>query len=128
MTKHKLKFQVLDKEFTIHQFPPDHPVPPQLFQTPFYTICRTRDELSIVCGADTGIDSETSEKEWSCIQVAGQLDFALTGILADISGALAKAGISLFAISTFDTDYILVKTTNLKSACRALTDAGHIFI
>lgn len=128
MTKIKLKFQVLENEFTIHRLPPDHPVPPHIFQTSFYNICRTPNEISIVCDADTAIDSETSEKGWSCIQVAGHLDFTLTGILADISGTLAKAGISLFAISTFDTDYILVKTADLNSACRALIDAGHIFI
>jgi hypothetical protein len=127
MTKRQLTFKILKEAFTIHRFPPDHPVPVQLGSGRFYSICKTDEELSIVCDSNIAIDSPAHEKQWSCLKVAGPLDFSLTGILADISGTLANAGISIFAISTFDTDYILVKTRHLTSARRCLTAAGHLF-
>ena len=67
----------------------------------------------------------TVERGWRCLKVEGPLDFALTGILADLAGVLASAGISIFAISTFDTDYLLVKEETLDGAVETLTVAGH---
>ena len=64
---------------------------------------------------------------WSCLKIAGPLDFSLTGILADISTVLAEAEISIFAISTFDTDYILVKSEKLPYAKAALLASGYTF-
>jgi uncharacterized protein len=72
--------------------------------------------------------SKKSEAAWSCIQAIGPLDFSLTGILAEISAILARAEVSIFAISTFDTDYLLVKSEKLPTAKRALLKAGCIFI
>jgi len=71
--------------------------------------------------------SNISETGWSCIKVLGPLDFSLTGILADISAVLAKASVSIFAISTFDTDYVLVKSEKLPVARNALQKAGYTF-
>ena len=65
------------------------------------------------------------EKGWRCLKVEGPLDFGLTGILASLAQPLAEAKISIFAISTFDTDYILVKDENFKAAVLALSSAGH---
>ena len=65
------------------------------------------------------------ERGWRAICVAGPLDFALVGVLASLSGTLASAGVSIFAISTFDTDYILVKEDMLGAAREALAAAGH---
>jgi hypothetical protein len=65
------------------------------------------------------------EPGWSGLVVAGPLDFSLTGILSAIAGPLADAGIALFAVSTYDTDYILVKTNRYADAVAALTSAGH---
>jgi hypothetical protein len=73
------------------------------------------------------LDQERIETGWSCIQILGPLDFSLTGILADISSVLAKAEISIFAISTFDTDYILVKSEKLQAAKKALQQAEYRF-
>ena len=73
------------------------------------------------------MDSERSETEWSCIKFIGPLDFSLTGIIAEISAVLAKAEISIFAISTFDTDYILVKSVELEAAKKVLQQAGYTF-
>ena len=122
----KLKLSILEDLFTVHRFPPDHEIPKQIYESQFYSISKTENELSIVCSSSMLLDSESSETGWSCIKVLGPLDFFLTGILADISAVLAKAEVSIFAISTFDTDYILVKSEKLPVANEALQKAGYI--
>lgn len=120
-----VEFKVLENLFTVHRFPQDHEIPKQTYESDFYSISKTENELSIVCNASIQLYSERSETGWSCISVLGTLDFCLTGILADISAVLAKAEVSIFAISTFDTDYILVKSDNLSVASEALQKAGY---
>lgn len=88
-------------------------------------ITRTRAELSLVCAQENVPGTIQCERAWRALRVAGQLDFALTGILAALAAPLADAGISIFAISTFDTDYLLVKQNSLDHAMRVLTQAGH---
>jgi hypothetical protein len=90
-----------------------------------HSIVRTDEELSVVCAAeDASSDAEVS-RGWRALKVAGPLDFALTGVLASLAEPLSEAGISIFAISTFDTDYILVKEADLDRAVEVLSDAGH---
>ncbi len=72
-----------------------------------------------------GIMSDKSEPGWACFKVVGPLEFELVGILARISSALAEAGVSIFALSTFDTDYILVKREQVRAAYDALVLAGY---
>ena len=72
--------------------------------------------------------SDRCDRGWSCIRITGALDLALTGIPAELSDSLAKAGIPIFAISTYNTDYILVKTDKLKNAIAALKGSGYLFI
>jgi hypothetical protein len=91
----------------------------------FFSITRTPDELSIVCPQDNIPDEVKFERDWRILKVEGPLDFSLVGILASISTILAKAGISIFAVSTFDTDYILVKNKDIISAVQALGDEGY---
>lgn len=124
----KLNFGVLNGSFTIHRLSPEAEIPEHIFQCAFYSISRTDQELSIVCPSSVAVHSETSEAGWSCIKIHGPLDFSLTGILADISGSLARAGIGIFAISTFDTDYILVKADDLEKAKNTLLRANLTFI
>lgn len=123
----KLQLTILENDFTIHRFPPNQEVPNQVYESGFYSISKTEDELSIVCTSNTRLNSEKSETGWSCIKIVGILDFSLTGILAKISAVLAKAEISIFAISTFDTDYILIKSKKLPSAREALLAYGYTF-
>ena len=123
----KLKLSVLEDLFTIHRFAPDNEIPKEVCKGQFYSISRTDEELSIVCSSSVVLGSKRSETGWACIKVLGPLDFSLTGILADISKALAKAKISIFAISTFDTDYILLKSVKLQTAITALKKAEYIF-
>ncbi len=125
MLKLKLSLTVLKDNLTIHGFPASHTIPHQIYESEFYSISKTKDELSIICSSSILLDSEKSEDGWSGIKVEGPLDFSLTGILANISSVLADAKISIFAISTFDTDYILVKTKKLSLAINALQASGH---
>ena len=91
----------------------------------FYSVTRTSDELSVVCAEGNVPDVIRCEKGWRGLKVEGPLDFALVGILAAIAGSLADAGISIFALGTFDTDYILVKADQYESAIAALAASGH---
>ncbi len=123
----KSQLNILENHFTIHRFPANHEIPNQVYESQFYSISKTDEELSIVCNSTTQVNSEKSDTDWSCIKVEGPLNFSLTGILAKISTVLAKAEISIFAISTFDTDYILVKSEKLPFAKKALLKSGYTF-
>ena len=122
-----LKLSILEPAFSVHRFKPTTPIPAAVLSSSFYSISRSSDELSIVCPADLPLEADKTETDWSCIKVLGSLDFSLTGILAAISNVLAEANISIFAISTFDTDYILVKANKLEAAKLALEHAGYQF-
>jgi hypothetical protein len=121
----RLNLKILPGGFSIHRFGPHAAVPGGVLGDRFFNICRTEDELSIVCADSLALDSPRCATGWSCIQVAGPLDFSLTGILAHLAGLLAAAGVSVFAMSTFDTDYLLVKTAQLDVARAALEGGGH---
>ena len=81
--------------------------------------------MSIVCSQDRVPQQVTREGDWRCLRVLGPLDLSLVGVLSALSGTLAAAGISLFAISTYQTDYLLVRQTDLPAAVASLTAAGH---
>ena len=123
----KLKLSVLDGEYSVHRFSPETKIPANALAGNFLSITRTEDELSIVCDASISLNSDKSESGWVCTKVLGPLDFGLTGILAKIASVLADAEISIFAISTYDTDYVLVKKEKLAIARKTLTAAGYIF-
>ncbi|KPF85453.1 hypothetical protein IP70_12215 [alpha proteobacterium AAP38] len=91
----------------------------------FVSITRTDEELSIVVRQDRVPGDVVAVGPWRALKVQGPLDFALTGILAALTAPLAHAGISLFAIATYDTDYVLVRAEALDAAINALTAAGH---
>ena len=120
-----LSITLLDQAFTIHRLPSNAEVPAPALDCPFFAITRTADELSLVLPASVEIESEKSEGGWACFKVAGPLEFSLLGVLAGISAALAKAQVSIFALSTFDTDYILVKREQVRAAREALVSAGY---
>lgn len=123
----QLTLTTLIENFSIHRFQPQHEIPQAIYQSNIFNITRTSEELSLVCPSEIDIKSEQREDGWSGIKVVGPLDFSLTGILAKISGLLAEQQISIFAISTFDTDYILVKKEKLEVARSTLISAGYIF-
>ena len=92
----------------------------------FYFIGKTDEELSLVCKTED-VPEKTIKRDdgWKCFRIQGVLDFSLIGILAKISGILANAGIGIFAVSTFNTDYILVKKENFEKALNKLSEAGY---
>ena len=95
----------------------------------FYSLSVTEGEISLVAETEKlPIGFAAREDGWRALAVEGPLDFSLVGILAKISSALADAGIPIFAISTFDTDYILVKESRFTDACNALKQKGYILI
>ena len=91
----------------------------------FFSVTRTADELSVVCAEGEAPGGAKCECGWRMLQVVGPLEFSLTGVLAAIATPLANTGVSIFAISTFDTDYVLVKEESLVKAVGALRNAGH---
>jgi uncharacterized protein len=91
----------------------------------FISVTRTRDELSIIVSDQRPPAQAKCERDWRLIMVKGPLDFTQVGIIAGLSGTLASAGISIFALSTYDTDYIMVKQADLERALSALRQAGY---
>ncbi len=118
-----LKFRKLPGSFAICRLPPDAPAPPSA--APFTSITRTADELSIVCPAENAPLSAICEGPWTCFKLQGPFPFSLTGVLASFIGPLAERGVPIFAVATFDTDYILVKEELAAKALNILLDAGH---
>jgi uncharacterized protein len=91
-----------------------------------WSLTGTAEELSVVCEERRVPEGVRREAGWRALKVAGPLDFALTGVLSAIAAPLAAAGVSIFAVSTFDTDYLLVKDERLADAVAALRAAGLI--
>jgi hypothetical protein len=125
MTTHQLSIMVLPDHFAVCRLAPDAPVPSWVAATTFFSITRTADELSIVCRQDAVPEGIKCERGWRCLRVAGTIDFAVVGVLASLVTPLAEAGISVFAVSTFDTDYLLVKENVFDKAVAALRQMGH---
>jgi hypothetical protein len=82
----------------------------------------------VVCREDAVPDGVTCERDWRCLRVAGVVPFTATGVLASLVGPLADAGVSVFAFSTFDTDYVLVKELDYPAAVDALRKHGHTLL
>ncbi len=100
-------------------------LPAWALTSPLCFIARTPDETSVVCAADHVPPGIIHEAGWRAFKVQGPLDFGMVGVLASLAGTLAEAGISIFAVSTYDTDYILVKSDSFASAAEALRAASH---
>lgn len=95
----------------------------------FYFIGKTDEELSLVCSTDS-VPEETIEREdgWKAFRIQGVLDFSLVGVLAPIADILAENKIGIFAVSTFNTDYVLVKEENFTEALSLLDEAGYTVV
>jgi len=125
MNHGNLTLTLLGDNYSVCRLGPEAEIPPWALAGDFFSLTRTKDELSLVCSQELVPPGVQCEKGWRCIMVKGPLDFSLTGILASLAASLAEAGISIFAISTFDTDYLLVKAENLERAVLKLKEAGH---
>ncbi|KAF8938156.1 hypothetical protein BGZ58_001480 [Dissophora ornata] len=123
--------------YTIHRLPPSTPASvylPLIDNKEWYNITKTDEEISLVISHNYG-DTEENQlvpngehkisPGWRCFKVCGPLDFSEVGIMANLSGALAEHKISVFVVSTYDTDYILVKEDKAMEARKVWQDIGH---
>ncbi len=124
--EHCYELVVLQRRFAICRFQPTALLPGWVHGGAFWSVSRTPDELSIVCEQSLIPSGVHAEKDFSCLKVVGPLEFSTVGVLASLTSALADAGISLLAVSTFDTDYLLVRQTDLPDAIDALRESGHV--
>ena len=96
------------------------------FSREFIFLSKTDDEISLVCESDYVPPNATASKTgWKGLRIVGVLDFGLVGILAKIANILAEAGISIFAVSTYNTDYIFIKAIHFDKAIQTLTSNGY---
>ena len=103
-------------EYVVHRLAPDAAVPAEAWSAPFVSVSRSAEELSIVTGAGVHIDAQRTEGPWLAYRVAGAIDFSAVGIMSALTAPLAEAGIGILGISTFDTDYILVRADDGEAA------------
>ncbi len=120
-----LELIVLPERLAICRLPAGCPLPAWFVGGTLSSVTSSADETSIVCAANIVPPDITVESGWRAIKVVGPLDFGLTGILCSIAQPLAEAEVSIFALSTYDTDYVLVKESALTTAIAALSSFGH---
>ena len=119
-----LHLTVLPEEFSVWRLAADAPLPP-VDSGSFLSITRTNDELSIVSSSNNVPPGAKTETGWRCLRVEGPLAFEMTGVLAGLSVPLARAKVPIFVVSTYDTDYLMVKAADLNRACNTLRNEGH---
>lgn len=120
MAEKVLTMKLLKEKYGVCRLDRTEAIPEWAKSSEFSSITRTQDELSIVCFEGNIPDGIKCEKDWRILKVQGPLDFSLIGILSSISSILAQKSISIFAVSTYDTDYILVKNKDLDNAIKSL--------
>ncbi len=121
----KQTLAVLPDKFTIHSLPVGAEIPSQVLNSSLYFIGKTHEELSIVVPESVHLLSEESDVDWRVLEVLGPLQLSMVGIMAQIGNVLATAKISIFVVSTFETDFFLVKEKDLTNAASALEEDGY---
>ncbi len=122
---HRFTLSLLPERYAICRLDPAAPLEGWMSEGGFSSITRTPDELSVVCAEDRVLPGAKSEGGWRCLKLTGPFAFDMTGVLVSVLAPLAEAGIGILGISTFDTDYVLIKAENLDAALDALKQAGH---
>jgi uncharacterized damage-inducible protein DinB len=112
--------------FAVCKLPIRSPIPPWAMTGDCFSITRTADELSAVCRQEVVPEGIVCERGWRCLRVEGTMPFTMVGVLASLTNPIAKAGVSVFSVSTFDTDYLLIKASDMPTACASLRSAGHL--
>ncbi len=115
---------MLRQALAVCQLPPVAPIPAWASQGEFFSITRTADELSIVCEETLVPDKVKVERNFVALKLEGPFPFSMTGVLASFIKPLAEQKIPIFAMATFDTDYVLITREHLDSALRALAEDG----
>jgi hypothetical protein len=122
-----MKFIVLRGKYSIYKFKNESVLPDWIYSSDFYSVTKTKDELSVIA-LQTELFSEdiVRSNDWRIFKIEGPLDFSLAGIIADIAAIFKEKKIPIFTISTYETDYILVKQKDLSAGMKALRDKGHL--
>ena len=127
MTTPRLRIRETPWRLAVCRFPPDTALPAWVLhaEATFWSITRTPAELSVVCAEDDLPPSvgEQVERDWRAFEIVGPLPFGLTGVVSGLTAPLAAAGIPVFVLSTYDTDYVLVKAADHVRAFGVLADA-----
>ncbi len=126
-----LTLNVLPQELAVCRAPEGitwEQLPEQVLRQPFWSVTSTQEELSLVVPQTAIPQGWQAEQGWRALQVPGPLDFTLVGVIANIAAPLAAAEISIFSISTFNTDYILLKEVDLERAKSVLLRAGYVVV
>jgi uncharacterized protein len=120
-----LDLTVLEEDLSICRLDAGAEVPAWATRTTFFSVTRTQDELSVVCPEEFVPEDAYRERGWRALKLEGPLDLSMIGILASVAAPLAEVGASIFTVSTFDTDYVLVRGTQLDLAVDTLRENGH---
>jgi hypothetical protein len=122
---HQLTIRVHPERYAICRLEPDAGLPAWAIGARFLSVTRTALEFSVVCEDARVPESTHAERDRRLLQIEGTLAFTLTGVLASVAEPLAKAEVGIFAVSTYDTDYLLVSDKDLHRATQVLDAAGH---
>ncbi len=125
MQPQALTLSILPDLLAVCRLAPHEPIPAWVTHSAFFSVTRTADELSIVCDVQHVPTGVRCEQPWRAFKIEGPLPFELTGILLAVAAPLAEANISIFALATFDTDYVLVRDAQWEAAKTTLIAAGH---
>jgi hypothetical protein len=120
-----VQLTTLDELYAIVRLDPDAAVPEWVDGGHFWSVTRSDSEMSVVCRQDDVPAGASAERGWVAFELAGPLDFTLTGVVASLCSPLAEAKVPIFVLSTFETDYLLVREPDLTRSIDALRDAGH---
>jgi uncharacterized protein len=120
------RFVVMDGRFAVCRLTPGSPIPATPEGVSFWSLSVTPEEISLVCEEAHAPRGDVVERGWSAIKIVGPLDFSLQGVLLSLLSPLADMHLGVFVMSTYDTDYILVKEFDLAGAVQALVSAGHV--
>lgn len=120
-----LTLTVVPGQYSVAHMPSDSTIPGWVQQGEFWSVSHTRFELSLVCQSQFVPFDVTAEPDWTLLRLEGPFEFSLVGILTSVLDPLRDAGVSILAISTHDTDYVLVKEIQFTTALQALETSGH---
>ena len=121
----RLTLKILSDKLSVCRLPADADPPGIEPAGNFFSMTRTADEWSMVVSSDHVDPEWETEPGWRCLELVGTFDFSLTGIMSALAGPLATAGISIFPMATWSTDFLLVRDGDLDEACLVLQRAGH---
>ena len=125
MQHNQLTLSILPDRFAVCKLEPEHNIPEWATRNTFWSVTKTQYELAIVCSEDNVPEDIEAKRGWRILEVEGPLDFSMTGVLSGLTTPLAESKISVFVLSTYLTDYLLIRERDLKYATMALRARGH---